>query len=83
MIKGQGRGLISSPTRFASAGLYKEFQHKLDKYRQDLSDYFPAHHFGSSKVQAKPRNSGWGQREMTVVDDVGNRIVFFQELNTK
>ncbi|PWN22416.1 hypothetical protein BCV69DRAFT_281409 [Microstroma glucosiphilum] len=60
--------------------LYAELSYKMEKYAQDLSNYFPPHHFGSSKILAKPRNTSWGQREMTCVDAGGNSIVFFQVL---
>lgn len=65
----------------STADLYQEVTHKLEKYAQGLDNYFPPRHFGSAKVQAKPRNSGFGERAMTVVDDAGNSIIFFQVLD--
>lgn len=64
-----------------SADLYAEMCHKLEKYAQDLTDYFPKHHFGSAKILAKPRNTAWSQREAMVVDGYGNTIIFFQDLS--
>ncbi|CAO1630246.1 unnamed protein product [Parajaminaea phylloscopi] len=60
--------------------LFQEIMHRMSIFAQDLTDYFPAHHFGSSKVVSKPRNTGFGERQMTVVDDSGNTIIFFQAL---
>lgn len=62
--------------------MHQEIVHKLAKHAQDLTDYFPAHHFGAAKVQNKPRNTGFGERQMTVVDDAGNTVIFFQVLET-
>lgn len=61
--------------------LHQEILHQRSKYAQDLSDYFPKHHFGGAKVQSKPRNTGFGERQMVCVDDAGNTITFFQVLN--
>lgn len=61
--------------------MFQEISYKMSKFAQDLTDYFPAHHFGSAKVASKPRNTGFGERQMTVVDDSGNTIIFFQILH--
>ncbi|CAO1618094.1 unnamed protein product [Sympodiomycopsis kandeliae] len=61
-------------------GLHREISYKMNKFAQDITDYFPPIHFGSAKIVSKPRNTPWGQREMTTVDDAGNSIIFFQVL---
>lgn len=63
------------------AALCQEMTSKIKRFAQDVTDYFPPLHLGSAKIAAKPRNTAWGQREMTTVDDVGNTIVFYQVLD--
>lgn len=76
-----GGNHAESHTAPSLTALYAETSAKLQRYAQDVSDYFPPLYFGSTaKIVAKPRNTAWGQREMTTMDDVGNSIIFYQLL---